>query len=70
MTRQNLELILGLFKEGQIGEKEAADLIEDLANRSSNYWWSSPNTIYPSYTEPQKFEITCRQYESNQVSQM
>ena len=30
MTRQNLELILGLFKEGQIGEKEAADLIEDL----------------------------------------
>lgn len=63
LNTTSLSIILRQYKEGNLSEEEASQLIEDLYNKNNNY-------IYPYYPQPaitwdtntpdfRKFEITC-----------
>lgn len=49
MTKENLGLILDLYKEGKIERDSAINLIEDLAANKSQFIWTTPNYT-PIYT--------------------
>ena len=43
MTKENLGLILDLYKEGNLERDSAISLIEDLAANKSQFIWTTPN---------------------------
>ena len=47
MTQENLGLILDLYKEGKIEKDSAINLIEDLANNKTQWYWTIPSYTYP-----------------------
>ena len=49
MTKENLGLILDLYKEGNLERDSAISLIEDLAVNKSQFIWTTPNYT-PIYT--------------------
>ena len=54
MTQENLGLILDLYKEGKIERDSAINLIEDLANNKTQWYWTTPSYSYPNVTYPDK----------------
>lgn len=50
MTQENLELILDLYKEGKIERDSAINLIENLANNKTQWYWTTPSYTYPNIT--------------------
>ena len=52
MTKENLGLILDLYKEGKIERDSAINLIEDLADNKTQWYWTTPS--YPNITYPDK----------------
>ena len=65
MNEESLKIILRTYSKGGLNEDEAAQLIEDLFDKTTinsrpyytPYW---PEVTYDSEPKFQKFEVTCK----------